>query len=49
MVIKATGWTPAFADDLAETPPPTPEELAVLRDLNERTNRAHSRVEAAGE
>jgi glutaconate CoA-transferase subunit B len=49
MVLKATGWTPAFADDLAETPPPTPEELAVLRDLNERTNRAHTRVEAAGE
>jgi glutaconate CoA-transferase subunit B len=49
MVIEATGWTPSFAHDLAETPPPSPEELAVLRDLNERTNRAHSRVEAAGE
>jgi glutaconate CoA-transferase subunit B len=49
MVIEATGWTPSFADDLAETRPPSPEELTVLRDLNERTNRAHSRVEAAGE
>lgn len=46
MVVQATGWTPLFADDLAETPPPTNEELDVLRDLNERTARAHSREEA---
>lgn len=43
VVIDATGWTPAFDDDLAETPPPTAEELGVLRDLYERTARAHSR------
>jgi glutaconate CoA-transferase subunit B len=36
-----TGWKVAFAAKLAETPPPTPRELEVLRDLHARTNRAH--------
>jgi glutaconate CoA-transferase subunit B len=36
-----TGWPVRFAASVAETPPPTAEELAVLRDLNERTARAH--------
>jgi len=36
-VRKATGWPLAIADDLAETPAPTGEELTVLRDLVERS------------
>ena len=36
-----TGWKVAFAAKVAETPPPTPRELEVLRDLHARTNRAH--------
>jgi len=36
-----TGWKVAFAAKVAETPPPTPRELEVLRDLHARTNRGH--------
>lgn len=36
------GWIIAFAAKVAETPPPTPRELEVLRDLHARTDRAHS-------
>ncbi len=36
------GWKIRFASSVAETPPPTPRELEVLRDLHARTNRAHS-------
>jgi glutaconate CoA-transferase subunit B len=36
-----TGWKVAFAATVAETLPPTPRELEVLRDLHARTNRAH--------
>ncbi|HXW06492.1 MAG TPA: CoA-transferase subunit beta [Vicinamibacterales bacterium] len=36
-----TGWSIRFADRVEETPPPTPHELEVLRDLNARTARAH--------
>ena len=36
------GWKIAFAAKVAETPPPTPRELEVLRDLHARTDRAHS-------
>jgi glutaconate CoA-transferase subunit B len=35
------GWPLRFADDVGETPPATPEELEVLRDLHARTGRAH--------
>jgi glutaconate CoA-transferase subunit B len=35
------GWQLKFAADLAETPPPTDEELTVLRDLHARTEAAH--------
>jgi len=35
------GWPPAFAATVAETSPPSVEELAVLRDLQARTARAH--------
>ncbi|WP_404406502.1 CoA-transferase subunit beta [Pelagibacterium halotolerans] len=41
MVQETCGWTVKFADDLKETPPPTATELKTLRDLNERTQRAH--------
>ena len=41
-VAEATGWDVRFADDLATTPPPTDEELSVLRDLHARTEAAHS-------
>jgi len=36
-----TGWTVRYADDVAETTPPTAAELEALRALNERTARAH--------
>jgi glutaconate CoA-transferase subunit B len=36
-----TGWTVKFADKVAETPAPTEKELKILRELNERTARAH--------
>ena len=39
-----TGWPIRFVDSLAETPPPTDQELAVLRDLQARTARAHAGV-----
>jgi len=38
---EATGWPIRFADLLAETPPPTTRELAVLRELHARTAAAH--------
>jgi len=38
----ATGWALALADDLEQLPPPTPAELAVLRDLHARTRSAHA-------
>lgn len=36
-----TGWTVKYADKVSETPAPTEKELKVLRELNERTVRAH--------
>lgn len=41
-VRAATGWEVRFAADVEETPPPTRTELDVLRDLHERTERAHA-------
>lgn len=41
-VQAATGWPLKIASDLAQTPPPTAQELSVLRDLNSRTARAHA-------
>ena len=38
----ACGWPLRFSAQVAETPPPTPEELSVLRELHARTKRAHS-------
>jgi glutaconate CoA-transferase, subunit B len=43
-VSDATGWDVRFADEVAVTPPPTDEELRVLRDLQERTDEAHARA-----
>ena len=40
-VREATGWDIRFSDDLAETEPPKDSELAVLRDLLQRTEKAH--------
>lgn len=40
-----TGWELKFADDLKTTPLPTDSELEVLRDLNDRTARAHRGAE----
>jgi glutaconate CoA-transferase, subunit B len=39
-IADATGWPVKFAARVAETPPPTVEELAVLRDLHARTRAA---------
>ncbi len=41
-MIEATGWPLRFAANVAESAPPTGEELDVLRDLQERTRRAHA-------
>lgn len=41
-VRDATRWPVEFVDDLDVTPPPTDEELSVLRELHRRTERAHS-------
>jgi glutaconate CoA-transferase, subunit B len=46
-VQEQTGWPIRFAAEVSETPAPTAEELSALRDLNERTARAHG--VAAGE
>jgi glutaconate CoA-transferase, subunit B len=40
-VIAATGWPVRFAKDVATIPPPTEDELFVLRDLQNRTMIAH--------
>ncbi|WP_316979838.1 CoA-transferase subunit beta [Shumkonia mesophila] len=38
---ETVGWTVRFAAEVTETPPPTDEELAVLRDLKSRSDAAH--------
>jgi glutaconate CoA-transferase subunit B len=38
---EATGWPLKVSADLTETPPPTADELAALRDLHRRTAVAH--------
>ncbi|MBW3659407.1 MAG: CoA-transferase subunit beta, partial [Actinobacteria bacterium] len=40
-VEDATGWPVRFAAGLERTPPPTDDELTVLRDLHRRTELAH--------
>jgi glutaconate CoA-transferase subunit B len=41
-IVAATGWPIQFATEADTTPPPTDVELEVLRDLQQRTARAHS-------
>ena len=41
-VVEATGWPLKVAPELKTTAPPTENELRVLRDLQERTARAHA-------
>ena len=40
-IVEATAWEARFAADVATTKPPSAEALAVLRDLQARTRRAH--------
>jgi glutaconate CoA-transferase subunit B len=40
-IVEATGWPIHFAPELERTQPPTARELTALRDLQERTVRAH--------
>ena len=40
-VADTVGWPVRFARSLPETPPPSEEELSVLRDLKARTDAAH--------
>ncbi len=40
-VEAATGWPVRFAPKVSETPPPDERELGLLRELHERTRRAH--------
>jgi glutaconate CoA-transferase subunit B len=39
-----TGWAVRYAAKVGETPAPTTQELAVLRELNARTARAHGKA-----
>ena len=41
-VIENTGWDLRIAESVATTEPPTDDELSILRDLKERTARAHA-------
>src|SRR5262249_33048632 len=41
-VVAATGWTLKVADHVTETAAPTDNDLQVLRDLNDRTAKAHA-------
>lgn len=41
-VVAATGWPLKVADKVATTPAPTEQELAILRDLNARTQAAYN-------
>jgi glutaconate CoA-transferase subunit B len=46
-VRRATGWDLRVADDVGVLPPPSREELAVLRDLHARTKAAHAATAVA--
>jgi glutaconate CoA-transferase, subunit B len=41
-IAESTGWPVQFIGKTSETPAPSPHELQVLRDLHERTRRAHA-------
>ena len=38
---EACGWKLRFHGSVGETPPPSEQELSILRDLQEKTRRAH--------
>lgn len=40
-ITQKTGWSVGFSETVAQTLPPNENELAVLRDLQSRTSRAH--------
>ncbi len=40
-IVEQTGWPIRFAHDVTDTPPPSPDQLEVLRDLYRRTELAH--------
>lgn len=40
---QRTGWPVQFSPNVTQTPPPTAAELTVLRDLLDRSERAHAR------
>jgi glutaconate CoA-transferase, subunit B len=46
-IVEQTGWPVQFTPSVEDTPAPTIGELDVLRDLNERTARAHGTAAAA--
>ncbi len=46
-IAQQTGWPIRFAPTVAQTPAPTENELAVLRDLQARTEQAHGGKERA--
>lgn len=41
-IVEQTGWPIRFAESIEQTPPPTERELAILRELQTRTDLAHS-------
>ncbi len=47
-VVAATGWPVRFVADVGQTPPPTVEELATLRELHRRTAAAHGHQTGEG-
>ena len=47
MIEETCGWAVRYADQVAETPAPTNEELTTLRDLQARTEAAHAGKRAA--
>jgi glutaconate CoA-transferase subunit B len=44
-IVERTGWPVMFAEAVEATPPPTDDELRVLRELEARTARAHGTKE----
>ena len=41
-ITQKTGWSVRFSETVDQTPPPSENELKVLRDLQSRTNCANS-------
>jgi glutaconate CoA-transferase subunit B len=48
-VTEATGWPVRFAEKITVLEPPTTEELAILRDLQARTDAAHDAISGGTE